>query len=199
MESTPHKDPRIGLGVQFRRNLWLYVGGAVFLAAQQFFMAKRDFLVRDAVNAAEAMRSNDAVRDAFLILGVSVAAFVVRVSSRWTMFTGGRNAEYELRGALLSHLHRLGPAFFRKMPTGDIMSRDERFAAGSSAPRLRRDERRQRCARVRERAVRDDLEQWASHARVVRDVAFVDARHALVFDADVYEAEAEPRGSWLDE
>ncbi len=123
MESTPHKDPRIGLGVQFRRNLWLYVGGAVFLAAQQFFMAKRDFLVRDAVNAAEAMRSNDAVRDAFLILGVSVAAFVVRVSSRWTMFTGGRNAEYELRGALLSHLHRLGPAFFRKMPTGDIMSR----------------------------------------------------------------------------
>ncbi|HMY20483.1 MAG TPA: ABC transporter ATP-binding protein, partial [Polyangium sp.] len=29
----------------------------------------------------------------------------------------------ELRAALLDHLHKLGPAFFRKMPTGDIMSR----------------------------------------------------------------------------
>lgn len=116
-------DEHIGLGVQFRRNLGLYVSGTVFLAAQQFFMAKRDFLVRDAVNAAEAARSSDAVHDALWILGVSLAAFIVRVSSRWTMFTGGRNAEYELRAALLSRLHKLGPAFFRKMPTGDIMSR----------------------------------------------------------------------------
>jgi ATP-binding cassette subfamily B protein len=113
----------VGLGDQFRRNLGLYVAGAVFLAAQQILMARRDFLVRDAVNAAESSLADAAVQDAIYILVVSIAAFIVRVASRYTMFTGGRNVEYELRAALLDHLHKLGPAFFRKMPTGDIMSR----------------------------------------------------------------------------
>src|SRR5690606_28601284 len=36
---------------------------------------------------------------------------------------GGRNAEYELRRAVLHHLHKLGPAFYGRMATGDIMSR----------------------------------------------------------------------------
>src|SRR4051812_11882145 len=105
----------VSLGGQFRRNLGLYAAGAAFLAAQQFLMARRDFLVRDAVNAAEAALADDAVRNAMFILVVSVLAFVVRVASRWTMFTGGRNVEYELRAALLDQLHKLGPAFFRKM------------------------------------------------------------------------------------
>ncbi len=113
----------VGLGAQFRRNLGLYAAGAAFLAVQQFLMAQRDFLVRDAVNAAESALADAAVRDAAFIFVVSIAAFVVRVASRLTMFTGGRNVEYELRAALLDHLHKLGPAFFRKMPTGDIMSR----------------------------------------------------------------------------
>ncbi|TKD08839.1 ABC transporter ATP-binding protein [Polyangium fumosum] len=112
-----------GLGAQFRRNIWLYLSGAVLLAAQQLLMVKRDFLVRDAVDAAEQLRSSDAAQDALLMLGVVVMAAVVRVLSRWTMFTGGRNVEYELRAALLARLHKLGPAFFRRMPTGEIMSR----------------------------------------------------------------------------
>lgn len=120
--SRPPSYP-VGLGDQFRRNLGLYVAGAVFLAAQQILMARRDFLVRDAVNAAESSLADAAVQDAIYILVVSIAAFIVRVASRYTMFTGGRNVEYELRAALLDHLHKLGPAFFRKMPTGDIMSR----------------------------------------------------------------------------
>lgn len=123
MSSTRPPNYPVGLGDQFRRNLGLYAAGAVFLAAQQILMARRDFLVRDAVNAAESALADAAVRDAIFILVVSVAAFVVRVASRYTMFTGGRNVEYELRAALLDHLHKLGPAFFRKMPTGDIMSR----------------------------------------------------------------------------
>ncbi|UQA59677.1 ABC transporter ATP-binding protein [Polyangium aurulentum] len=116
-------DYPVGLGAQFRKNLGLYLGGAILLLVQQALMAQRDFLVKDAVNAAESALPDAAVRDALLILVVSIIAFVVRVSSRWTMFTGGRNVEYEMRAALLSRLHKLGPAFFRKMPTGDIMSR----------------------------------------------------------------------------
>jgi ATP-binding cassette subfamily B protein len=112
-----------GLGAQFRRNLSLYALGSVLLAVQQALMAKRDFLVRDAVDAATAARSGAAVTAAALILAVSVAAALARVSSRVSIFTAGRNVEYELRAVLLARLHTLGPSFFRRVPTGEIMSR----------------------------------------------------------------------------
>ncbi|WP_437734286.1 ABC transporter ATP-binding protein [Sorangium sp. So ce1335] len=113
----------VGLGAQFRDKLPLYLAGAALLAAQQLLMAKRDFLVRDAVDAAVRLQSTAASRAALIMLGVSVAAAVMRVFSRVTIFTAGRNVEYELRAVLLARLHKLGPAFFRKMPTGEIMSR----------------------------------------------------------------------------
>jgi ATP-binding cassette subfamily B protein len=113
----------VGLGPQFRRNLPLYALGSALLCAQQLLMAKRDFLVRDAVDAATSARSEAAVAAAATILAVSVAAAIARVTSRVTIFTGGRNVEYELRAVLLARLHALGPSFFRRMPTGEIMSR----------------------------------------------------------------------------
>jgi ATP-binding cassette subfamily B protein len=95
----------------------------VLLAAQQALMASRDLLVKAAVDGVDNHRAADGTRAAMLMLLVSVGAAVVRVLSRITIFTGGRNVEYELRAALLARLHKLGPSFFRKMPTGDIMSR----------------------------------------------------------------------------
>ena len=122
MALDPEKFPA-GLGAQFRRNLWLYASGGVLLGAQQALMASRDFQVRDAVDATVKGHSSAAVHAAIVMLVVSVAAAVMRVLSRITIFTGGRNAEYELRAVLLARLHKLGPSFFRKMPTGEIMSR----------------------------------------------------------------------------
>ena len=122
----PKHDPEsfpVGLAAQFRRNLGLYAAGAALLAGQQLLMAKRDFLVKAAVDAADARQGSAGKTAAILMLVVSVAAAVMRVLSRVTVFTGGRNVEYELRAVLLSRLHKLGPAFFRKMPTGEIMSR----------------------------------------------------------------------------
>lgn len=113
----------VGLGAQFRRNLHLYVLGTLLLAAQQALMAKRDFLVKAAVDAKGAEDVSLAGRAALLILLVSVIAAGVRVASRVTIFNAGRNVEYELRAALLARLHKLGPSFFRHMPTGEIMSR----------------------------------------------------------------------------
>ncbi len=113
----------VGLSAQFRRNLGLYSAGAGLLAAQQLLMAKRDFLVKAAVDAADTRQGSAGRTAAILMLVVSVAAAVMRVLSRITVFTGGRNVEYEFRAVLLSRLHKLGPAFFRKMPTGEIMSR----------------------------------------------------------------------------
>jgi ATP-binding cassette subfamily B protein len=111
------------LGGQFRKNLGLYAAGTALLGAQQLLMAKRDFLVRGAVDAAFALSPNEAAAAALLMLLVSVSAAVVRVLSRITVFTAGRNVEYELRAILLARLHKLGPSFFRRMPTGEIMSR----------------------------------------------------------------------------
>ncbi len=113
----------VGLGAQFRRNMSLYVVGSAMLLVQQFFMAQRDFLVRDAVDAIALKADRAAAASAIWILLVSVGAMIARLLSRATIFTGGRNVEYELRDALLRHLHRLGPSFFGKVATGDIMSR----------------------------------------------------------------------------
>lgn len=101
----------------------MYLGGGLLVAVQQYLMARRDFFVRDAVDAANDMRAVDARTAALYIFAVSVVAAIVRVLSRVAVFTAGRNVEYELRAVLLDRLQRLGPSFFRTMPTGDIMSR----------------------------------------------------------------------------
>ncbi|HYJ07771.1 MAG TPA: ABC transporter ATP-binding protein, partial [Polyangiaceae bacterium] len=50
-------------------------------------------------------------------------AFGVRVLSRVAVFNAGRNAEYELRRVLSAKLLTLGPSFYRRLNTGEIMSR----------------------------------------------------------------------------
>lgn len=113
----------VTLGAQFKRNLHLYSAGTLLLFLQQVFMAKRDFLVKAAVDSKTGGVAEQVTQAAIGILVVSIIAAGARVLSRITIFTGGRNVEYELRAALLAHLHKLGPAFFRRMPTGEIMSR----------------------------------------------------------------------------
>jgi ATP-binding cassette subfamily B multidrug efflux pump len=121
-DPRPH-DPALSLGGQFRKQLTLYLAGAGLLALQQLAMAQRDLFVRTAVDRALEGAGAVAARAALLMLVLSVGAAVFRVLSRVTVFTAGRNVEYELRAALLGQLHRLGPSFYRRMPTGDIMSR----------------------------------------------------------------------------
>ena len=113
----------VALADQFRKNLHLYGGGALLLIAQQSFMGYGDLRVRVAVDSIVAGEHSAAVMAAATFLGVSILTAIFRWGSRITMFTGGRNVEYELRAALLARLHTLGGSFFRKMPTGDIMSR----------------------------------------------------------------------------
>jgi ATP-binding cassette subfamily B multidrug efflux pump len=125
MSENP-RDPAsfpVGLGAQFKRNAGLFAGGALLLAVQQLLMAKRDFLVKGAIDALSEGRSEAAELAALFMLVTAVGAALMRVLSRVTIFTGGRNVEYELRAVLLARLHKLGPSFFRRMPTGEIMSR----------------------------------------------------------------------------
>ena len=48
---------------------------------------------------------------------------MIRTWSRIFIFDAGRNIEYRLRRDLFAHLTRLDPGFYRRHPTGDIMSR----------------------------------------------------------------------------
>ncbi len=108
---------------QLRRHAWSYGLGALLLLLQQALMFSRDWLFKSGIDAATRARGQDAARAGAVAMGVIVVAAGVRVASRVVMFNAGRKVEYELRTELLSSLHRLGPSFFRKIPTGDILSR----------------------------------------------------------------------------
>lgn len=108
---------------QFRRHAPQYAFGTAMLAVYQLAMM---FIVLRAKAAIDDIFSDDpstAWQPAATMLVLAVLAFLTRVSSRWYLFNAGRDAEYELRHELLRKLHQLGAAFYRKMPSGEIMSR----------------------------------------------------------------------------
>lgn len=111
------------LGGQLRRQAPRYAAGLVLLAAYQYAQYWFDTRLSRAIDAATHDDSALASRLGAALIGVAVLSLGVRVLSRMAIFNAGRHAEYELRRALLHQLQRLGPAFYRRMPIGDIMSR----------------------------------------------------------------------------
>jgi len=108
---------------QFYRHAPRYSVGLVLLAAYQLFQWWFDTSMRRAINFATQGQSAQAIALGELLVLAALAAFVVRVLSRVTIFNAGRIAEYELRKEILERLLKLGPSFYRRMSTGEIMSR----------------------------------------------------------------------------
>jgi ATP-binding cassette subfamily B multidrug efflux pump len=108
---------------QFYRHAPRYSGGLVLLAAYQLFQWWFDTRMRRAINFATQGHSAQAIALGELLVLAALAAFVVRVLSRVVVFNAGRIAEYELRQEILERLLKLGPSFYRRMSTGEIMSR----------------------------------------------------------------------------
>jgi ATP-binding cassette subfamily B protein len=108
---------------QFHRHAPRYSGGLVLLAAYQLFQWWFDTRMRRAINFATQGQSAQAIALGELLVVAALAAFVVRVLSRVVVFNAGRIAEYELRQEILDRLLKLGPSFYRRMSTGEIMSR----------------------------------------------------------------------------
>jgi len=108
---------------QFYRHAPRYSVGLVLLAAYQLFQWWFDTRMRSAINFATQGQSAQAIAVGELLVLAALAAFVVRVLSRVTIFNAGRIAEYELRQEILERLLKLGPSFYRRMSTGEIMSR----------------------------------------------------------------------------
>ncbi len=81
------------------------------------------WLLSYAVDALREGELADVGRYAIWVIAIAAVMWVVRTGSRIMIFNVGRDVEYGLRNELLARLHLLGGAFFRRMPTGDIMSR----------------------------------------------------------------------------
>jgi ATP-binding cassette subfamily B multidrug efflux pump len=115
--------PPPSLASQFTRHAPRYGVGLLLLAAYQASQYWFDTRLREAINDALGTEHERAIQLGLTLVVVMLGAFVVRVLSRVVVFNAGRNAEYELRRDLEAHLLRLGPSFYRKMSTGEIMSR----------------------------------------------------------------------------
>jgi ATP-binding cassette subfamily B protein len=113
----------IGIGQQFLSLAPRYGTGLLLLGAYQFAQYWFDTRLRLAINAALEHRREEAALLGFSLVVVACAGLVVRVLSRMAIFNAGRIAEYDLRRALSERLLLLGPSFFRRMSTGEIMSR----------------------------------------------------------------------------
>jgi ATP-binding cassette subfamily B multidrug efflux pump len=97
--------------------------GSVFLVASTVLAALIPQFTRGATNAIVAANAQVGMRYALAMMVAAVLGAGARVLSRIWIFNGGRNIEYSLRAELLAKLHTLGPAFFRTMSAGEVMSR----------------------------------------------------------------------------
>ncbi len=120
---TPDDQIPVGLWAQFVRHSPRYGAGLVLLGLYQYAQYWFDTRLRVAINDATGGRHDAAISLGLALIGVAVGAFVIRVLSRVAVFNAGRLAEYEVRKALLAHLMKLGPSFYRRMSSGEIMSR----------------------------------------------------------------------------
>jgi len=122
-DATYPSDVPVTIGAQFVRHLPRYGAGLLLIAAYQTAQYWFDTRLMRAINLSMGAEYGAAATLGLGLIGLALGSFVIRVLSRVAVFNGGRIAEYELRAALLSHLQKLGPSFYRHMSTGEIMSR----------------------------------------------------------------------------
>lgn len=108
---------------QLLRRLPRYAVGFGLILLYQIAQYVFDTRLIRAVDAAIQGQREWATRWAILLITLAVTAFGVRVLSRVAVFNAGREAEYELRGALFDKLLKLGPQYVSRFGAGDLMSR----------------------------------------------------------------------------
>jgi len=100
------------------------LAGCVCLVATSGLSLAIPWLIKNAIDDLRRGSVHGSVaRDAAWIAVLAVGQAVIRTWSRVLIFNAGRNIEYRLRGDLFRHLLRLDPGFYRRHPTGDVMSR----------------------------------------------------------------------------
>ncbi len=108
----------------YMRRHWLtYTFGIVATFLTATFYNFVPLLTRDAINAAQAGQHASLAHYAELIALVAVVMGTARWISRFVIFNIGRDIEYEIRNDLFAHMAKLGPNFYQRLRTGDLMSR----------------------------------------------------------------------------
>jgi len=119
--------PKHTLAHTLRPELGRIVLGCLCLVGTNAFSLAIPWLLKQSIDAlrslAPAAAHGIVVRDAIAIIVFAVLQALIRTWSRIFIFDAARNVEYGLRRDLLGHLTRLDPAFYRRHPTGDVMSR----------------------------------------------------------------------------
>lgn len=121
--ATPAREIPVSLWEQYKRHAPRYGAGLLFLAVYWACQYVVNVWIERGINAAVAKHADVAISLGLQVMLIALGAFGIRVLSRVVIFNGGRIAEYELRRALLDRLQQLGPSFYAKMSTGEIMSR----------------------------------------------------------------------------
>jgi ATP-binding cassette subfamily B multidrug efflux pump len=110
--------------VVYIRRYWLrYAFGILCTFATATLAMIIPLFIRDAINATQAGRMSLVAHYAELMMLCALGLGVVRWFSRFVIFNIGRDIEYDMRNDLFGHLTALGPEFYEKMKTGDLMSR----------------------------------------------------------------------------
>jgi ATP-binding cassette subfamily B protein len=128
---VPDDAPNESIGARVRPELAGLMLGCLCLAATNglqlaipWLLGKAVDALRHASSAAEAASVRPLVAGhAALIAALAVLQALIRTWSRVLIFNSGRNIEYGLRRDLFGHLTLLDQRFFRRHPTGDVMSR----------------------------------------------------------------------------
>ena len=99
------------------------ITGIVLLLTTNALTSMLPYLLKGAVDDLSQQRFEGVQRSAGMIVLLSLLMGAARIGSRIRVFNVGRDVEFALRNDLLKRLHRLGPSFFQRMSTGEVMSR----------------------------------------------------------------------------
>jgi ATP-binding cassette subfamily B protein len=80
-------------------------------------------LMRAAINAVHNSDPRRLVHVAIAMVALAIMMCVARALSRIITFNTGRDVEFDMRNDLFAHATRLGPDFYERLKTGDLMSR----------------------------------------------------------------------------
>ncbi|MAQ13269.1 MAG: carbohydrate ABC transporter [Sandaracinus sp.] len=115
--------PSKKLGVYLRPYRGRLVLGVVLLMFTNAFDKAIPWVLQQAIDAMVGERFGTVKAMALVVMGIAAGLWIFRTLSRVVVFNVGRDVEFDLRNELIENVHRLGPSFFRRMATGEVMSR----------------------------------------------------------------------------
>ena len=93
--------------------------GVVLLLGTNALDKSIPWLLQGAVDALERSDLGLVKNYALGVVALAAVLWIVRTASRIQVFNVGRDVEYDLRNEMIEQVHRLGPRFFHRVPTGE--------------------------------------------------------------------------------